>query len=265
MNKNMLIHLDQDLIDNSATRLPICLCIDVSDTMTYVLPNTGFVESGETGIDDEGNTVVFGRGGIKRIDKLIEGLEKFKKELMNDAVARTSAEICIVSFSDSAECLTEFCSADKFEIPPLTTGGKTDMGAGVNLALDKLEERKNLYKEMGIDYYQPMLVLFSDGAANGNKSVFMEASRRACDMVNDRKLTCLPIAIGVDDDDENNKAEVSSAIHCLKSFSPKNNPKSLNAIKFTEFFEWLSKSVSIRSRSQVGDIITAPSTDTWTL
>ena len=264
MDKNMLIHLDQDLIDNSATRLPICLCIDVSDTMTYVLPNTGFVESGETGVDDEGNTVVFGSGGIKRIDKLIEGLEKFKEELINDAVARTSAEICIVSFSDSAECLTEFCSADKFEVPQLSTGGKTDMGAGVNLALDKLEERKNLYKEMGIDYYQPMLVLFSDGAANGNKSVFMSASRRACDLVNDKKLTCLPIAIGVDDDGEN-QAEVASAINCLKSFSPKNSPKSLNAIKFTDFFEWLSKSVSIRSRSQVGDIITAPSTETWTL
>ena len=263
MDKNMLVHLDQDLIDNSATRLPICLCIDVSDTMTYVLPNTGFVESGETGVDDEGNTVVFGSGGIKRIDKLVEGLEKFKKELMNDAVARTSAEICIVSFSDSAECLTEFCSADKFEVPQLSTGGKTDMGAGVNLALDKLEERKNLYKEMGIDYFQPMLVLFSDGAANGNKSVFMNASRRACDLVNDRKLTCLPIAIGVDGDGEN-QAEVASAINCLKSFSPQNIPKSLNAIKFTELFEWLSKSVNIRSRSQVGDIIIPPPT-TWTL
>lgn len=263
MEKNMLIQLDQDLIDNSATRLPICLCIDVSDTMSYILPNTGFVESGETGIDEEGNPIVYGHGGITRIQKLIEGLNKFKDELIADVVARTSAEICIVSFSNSAECLTEFCSADKFEVPEISTGGMTDMGSGVNLALDKLEERKNLYKELGIDYYQPMLVLFSDGAANGDKSVFYEASRRACDMVNNRKLTCLPIAIGVDDD--SNSEEVSSAINCLKSFSPKNSPKSLNAIKFTDFFEWLSKSVSIRSRSQVEDVIKAPSTDSWTL
>lgn len=263
MKKNMLIQLDQDLIDNSATRLPICLCIDVSDTMSYILPNTGFVESGETGYDQEGNRIVYGHGGITRIQKLIEGLEKFKTELMEDVVARTSAEICIVSFSDNAECLTEFCSADKFEVPDISTGGMTNMGSGVNLALDKLEERKALYKELGIDYYQPMLVLFSDGAANGDKSIFFEASRRTCDLVNNRKLTCLPIAIGVDEEDRNN--DVTSAINCLKNFSPKNTPKSLNAIKFTDFFEWLSKSVSIKSRSQVEDVIKAPSTDSWTL
>ena len=262
MNKNMLISLDQDLINNTATRLPICLCIDVSDTMNLVLPNSGYTTSNEKGYNDEGDPIVYVSGGITRIQSLITGLGAFKSELENDPVAGSSAEICIVSFSNRAECLTDFCTANNFNIPEITASGMTDMGAGVNLALDKLEERKNLYKQLGIDYYQPMLVIFSDGGANGPKSTFQEASRRACDLVNDRKLTVLPIAIGVEGEDE---TEISAALRSLKSFSPKNSPKSLNAIRFTEFFEWLSKSVSIKSSSQVGDIVKAPPTETWTL
>lgn len=261
MNKNMLIQLDQDLINNSATRLPICLCIDVSDTMNIVLPNSGFHSTGEYGYDEEGNSVMYVSGGVTRIQKLIEGLNQFKNDLMNDVVARSSAEICIVSFSNEAECITDFCSVDKFEVPELTTGGMTNMGAGVNLALQKLEERKNLYKELGIDYYQPMLIIFSDGGANGDRFVFNDASKKTCDMVNSRKLTCLPIAIGVEGDE--NSRDVSEAMKYLKSFSPKNAPKKLNAVKFTDFFEWLSKSVSVKSRSQVGDIVEAPSTVSW--
>ena len=261
MDKNTLINLDMDLISNATTRMPVCLCIDVSDSMAYVIDDSDVIETGETGIDDEGNSFVCVKGGITKLAKVIEGLNTFKKQLMNDLIVRSSAEICIVAFSDEAVCLTEFCSVDKFEVPFFETGGKTDMGAGVNLALDKLEERKNLYKEVGIDYYQPMLVIFSDGGANGDKAVFNAASRRACDMVNNMKLTSLPIAICRKNDNE----EIDYAYESLKCFSPKNKPKRLDAIKFTDFFEWLSKSVSIRSRSQPEDRVTAPPTDEWEL
>lgn len=261
MDKNTLITLDMDLINNAATRMPVCLCVDVSDSMNYVIDDSVTTETGETGIDDEGNPYVVVRGGVTKMQKLIEGLITFKSQLMKDVIARSSAEICIVAFSDNAVCLSDFCSADKFEVPEFETSGSTDMGAGVNLALDKLEERKNMYKEVGIDYYQPMLVIFSDGGANGNKAVFNAASRRACDMVNNRKLTSLPIVICK----KNDEKEVNNAYESLKSFSPKNKPKKLDAIKFTDFFEWLSKSVSIRSRSQPEDRVVAPSTDVWEL
>ena len=261
MDKNTLIKLDMDLISNAATRLPICLCIDVSDSMNYVIDSSGTTETGETGIDDEGNPYVVVSGGVTKKQKLIEGLISFKSQLMKDVIARNSAEICVVAFSDNAVCLTDFCSADRFEVPEFETGGSTDMGSGVNLALDKLEERKKMYKEVGIDYYQPMLVILSDGGANGNKAVFNAASRKACDMVNDRKLTSLPVAICRKNDNE----EVDNAYESLKSFSPKNKPKKLDAVKFTDFFEWLSKSVAKRSRSQPEDKVAAPSTDEWEL
>ena len=261
MDKNTLINLDTDLIDNTATRLAICLCVDVSDSMNYVVDDSVVRKTGETGIDDEGNHYVVVEGGTSKMQELSNGLEIFKKQLMDDAIARSSAEICIVAFSNGAECVTEFCSADKFEVPYFETHGNTDMGSGVNLALDKLEERKRTYKEVGIDYYQPMLVIFSDGGANGDKSVFNAASRRACDMVNNRKLTSLPVVVCRKNDNE----EIDNAFESLKCFSPKNKPKKLNAIKFTEFFEWLSKSVGVRSRSQPEDRVSAPASDEWEL
>lgn len=261
MEKNTLINLDTDLIDNTATRLAICLCIDVSDSMNYVVDDSNVRETGETGIDDEGNPYVVVEGGVTKIQELIMGLMTFKEQLMSDVIARSSAEICIVAFSNGAKCLTEFCSADKFEVPEFKTSGMTDMGAGVNLALDKLEERKRMYKEVGIDYYQPMLVIFSDGGANGDKGVFNAASRKVCDMVNNRKLTSLPVVVCRKNDNE----EIDNAFESLKCFSPKNKPKKLNAIRFTEFFEWLSKSVGIRSRSQPEDRVSAPASDEWEL
>ena len=40
------------------------------------------------------------------------------------------------------------------------------MGEGVDLALNLLEQRKAAYKATGVDYYQPILVLMSDGVYN---------------------------------------------------------------------------------------------------
>lgn len=41
--------------------------------------------------------------------------------------------------------------------------GMTCMGEGLSLALDLLKKRKAKYKATGVDYYQPILVVMSDG------------------------------------------------------------------------------------------------------
>ena len=53
----------------------------------------------------------------------------------------------------------------------LTANGNTPMGEGVRLALDLLDKRKQEYKDKGVDYYQPWLVLMSDGQPNGNVAI----------------------------------------------------------------------------------------------
>ena len=53
--------------------------------------------------------------------------------------------------------------------------GMTCMGEGLSLALDLLEKRKAKYKATGVDYYQPILVVMSDGLPNGKRRVWDEA------------------------------------------------------------------------------------------
>ena len=118
----------------------------------------------------------------------------------------------------------------------------TPMGEAVNMALDLLDRRKNEYKDKGVDYYQPWLVLMTDGAPNGNSGELSRAIQRTVALVNSRKLTIFPIGIGTEAD-----------MDTLAQFSPNRAPLKLQGLKFREFFSWLSKSVSKTSQSTPGE------------
>lgn len=128
------------------------------------------------------------------------------------------------------------------EPPVLTANGNTPMGEGVRLALDLLDKRKQEYKDKGVDYYQPWLVLMSDGQPNGNVTILEDAIQRTRDLVMNKKLSLFPIGIGADAD-----------MDALARFSPIRPPLRLKGLNFKDFFEWLSKSISRVSQSTPGD------------
>lgn len=152
-----------------------------------------------------------------------------------------------------ARCLVDFANVERQgDIPELEAQGDTAMGEGVNLALDLLERRKQEYKDKGVDYYQPWLVLMTDGVPNGSNSEYMRAVQRTVDMVNSRKLTIFPIAIGDETD-----------LSALNKFSPKRPALKLQGLKFGEFFSWLSKSVSKTSQSTPGESVKLDPVSGW--
>ena len=214
MNNNMLLRME-DLVNNPAPRVPVCLCLDVSGSM-------------------EGNP----------IDELNQGVRLFYDAIKDDEVALYSAEVSIVTFGGSdASCIVDFASLELQPNPPyLSASGMTPMGEAVNLALDLLEQRKKEYKDKGVDYYQPWLVLMTDGEPNGDSRKLQTAIERTCSMVNSKKLTVFPIGIGSGAD-----------MNTLAKFSPNRSPLKLQGLKFKEFFEWLSKSVSKTSQSTPGE------------
>lgn len=214
MNNNMLLRME-DLVNNPTPRVPVCLCLDVSGSMSE-----------------------------EPIDELNQGVKLFYDAIKDDEVALYSAEVCIVTFGGSgASCIVDFASLELQPQPPhLSASGMTPMGEAVNLALDLLEKRKEEYKDKGVDYYQPWLVLMTDGEPNGNSRELQTAIERTCSMVNSKKLTVFPIGIGSDAD-----------MGTLAMFSPNRTPLKLQGLKFKEFFEWLSKSVSQTSQSTPGE------------
>ncbi|MDE6834533.1 MAG: VWA domain-containing protein [Ruminococcus sp.] len=208
---------NEDLVNNPTARVPVCLCLDTSGSM-----------SGEP------------------IIELNKGVRLFYEAVREDETASYSADISIVTFGGTkAECMSDFAGVHINPNPPrLSASGLTPMGEAVNMGLDLLERRKNEYKEAGVDYYQPWLVLMTDGAPNGNNRELARAIDRTVKMVNGRKLTVFPIGIGSEAD-----------MNVLAKFSPMRSPLRLRGLRFSEFFQWLSKSVSKTSQSIPGEKI----------
>ena len=230
----------QDLTSDGTPRVAICLCLDVSGSMN-VVEFGDYEKTGRTVIKD-GKEYIEVTGGVTRIEELQRGIEAFYEEIRNDEIAQYAAEICVVTFSDTAECILDFANIYRQETPHLKLGEMTAMGEGVNMALDLLERRKEEYKSVGTDYYQPWLVLMTDGDPNGAPAELERAIQRCTQMITEKKLTLFPIGVGA-----------SANLETLSKFTPKRHAIRLEKLRFKEFFEWLSASVEKTSQSTPGE------------
>lgn len=125
-------------------------------------------------------------------------------------------------------------------------------GEALIIALNKLEERKQQYKDSGIDYYQPWLVVMTDGKPNGDSAVLEEACRQTSSLQAEKKLCIFPIGIGDQAD-----------MQVLGRISPHQRTFKLEGLKFVEFFQWLSKSVSRISQSMPGETVSLDTDSDW--
>lgn len=211
MNEEFIIR-QQELVENPTPRVPICLVLDVSGSMC-----------GEP------------------IEELQEGVRMFFNAIQEDDVARYAAEIAIVTFGGVARKALDFLAINRQEVPTMYADGTTPMGEAMDLALDLLEVRKMEYRNAGVDYYQPWMVLMTDGAPTDSID---SAARRINELVKTKKLAVFPIAIG----GEANTSE-------LARLSPNRPPLKLKGLNFREFFLWLSRSVSRVSQSTPGESV----------
>lgn len=195
---NDLLLKHENLVGNPTPRVPLCLCLDVS----------GFSEE-------------------NYIQELNSGLRLFYNTIKKDELASNSIEICIVTFGGSeAECETDFDSLQLRPVPPLLSEyGMASIGEAVNRSLDLLEKRKAEYKKSGVDFYQPWLVLMARRQSNDNGEEYFRAVSRAVELVNTKKLTVFPIAIGQETD-----------MTVLAQFSPKRSPLHLQGLNLKAFF-----------------------------
>ncbi len=240
MNNN-IVNLN-DLENNPTPRVPVCFCLDTSGSMGRVV--RGETQSTGRTIYKDGQAWNIVTGGVSAIEDLNEGIHQFLDAIRTDEIAAYSAEICVVTFGGKkAELISQFATVDQLDTSfSLVADGATYMGEAVNMALDCLEKRKQAYKDKGIDYFQPWLVIMTDGIPNGSQSELDTAISRVQKMVNDRKLTVFPLGVGPE-------ADMST----LAKFSPKRSPLKIKETKYKEFFEWLSQSVTTTAQSLPGE------------
>jgi uncharacterized protein YegL len=204
----------EELFENPDPRIPICLVLDVSGSMIGA-----------------------------PIAELQDGVEQFFGAIRGDEVARSSAEISIVTFGSEVEIALDFRAIDSQIVPDLEASGLTPMGRAVETALDLLEARKAEYRNAGVDYYQPWLVLMSDGHPT---DAIDRAAARIDALAEGRKLTVFPIAIGGAD------------TQVLSRLGGGRSALRLQGLKFAEFFQWLSRSVARVSQSTPGERVSLP-------
>ena len=202
MNETKLKLHDSELANNPNTRIPICIALDVSGSMDG-----------------------------KKIDELNRGVNIFLKTIFEDEITRYSADIAILTFGGTVEKVLDFGAVEDIKLPKFLARGGTPMGEAVLEALDMLEERKKQYQKNAVTYWQPWLVLMTDGAATDGEHALPNkvamAAEKTCDLVKNKKLTLFSIIIEPGTPDE------------LEKFCGKLAP--LDGVKFEEFFVWLRK------------------------
>lgn len=228
-----------DLMTNPTPRVPIALCLDASGSMGEIVANEGR-DLGYS-YQEDGQTYRAVAGGVSKMDELNAGVRQLFDALLADPVAAVSAEVAIVSFADHAQLLLDFQALDRVGTPPpLTADGNTDLGGGVELALRVLDARKAEYKSAGVDYFQPWLVLMTDGAPT--TATHPAQAQRVTALEAAKKLTVFNIGIG-------DGADTT----VLGLFSGKHPPYRLVGMNFREFFQFLSRSVAQVSQSRPGE------------
>ncbi|MBS0349493.1 MAG: VWA domain-containing protein [Proteobacteria bacterium] len=209
-----------DLIDNPTPRCPVALVLDTSGSM-----------SGQP------------------IEQLNAGIRLFIDEVKRDDLARWSVDLAVYTAGGSADCIQSFIGVEQIAgFSPLNASGGTPLGQATRMALDDLEARKKSYRDTGVPYYQPWLVMISDGAPDYG---WQDVARRASALSAQRKLVSLPIGVqGAD-------------LDVLSQFSSK-PAVALDGLKFRELFQWFSASMARVSASTSSDAsVQLPSMDSW--
>jgi len=194
-----------DLIENPSPRCACMLVLDVSGSMDG-----------------------------QPIQELNEGLREFLVAVGEDDMAAYSVEVGIITAGGRVSEVLPFTTAHELQsLHPLNATGSTPLGGAVELALLRLDERKEEYKRNGVSYFQPWLVIISDGSPT---DAWQGAAAQARDLSLRRKLVVMPIGVqGAD-------------LGTLGQFTTR-SAVPLNGLKFREFFEWLSQSMSNVSNS----------------
>lgn len=201
---------------NNTTRVPIAVLLDLSGSMAGEIP-------------------------------LLESAVKdFFKSLQKDPIASQSALVSVIGFGSTGQekQFTDFIEAEQFEPTQLVlnTLGLTATGSAIKYALNKLETKKQEFQQLAIDYYQPWLVLMTDGGST-DPEILAEQIKQVHNLINSKKLNVVCVGIG-----ECVNEEELASIHPSKIFIQVKDA----GTDFSKFFEWLGKSVVAMSNSVAG-------------
>lgn len=121
------------------------------------------------------------------INNIINALYDFKEQTSFDELAQKRIDIAVVEFNDGARVAQNFVPLECLK-SQVNCSSKvaSEMGTGINLAIDIIKERNNLYARTGTLWYKPWIIMFSQDKSSDDISV---ARQKVIRMERDGKLT----------------------------------------------------------------------------
>ena len=184
------------------------------------------------------------------IRALTSGVRAFRDAIEDDPVASLRVETAIVSFDSSVRLVQDFATVDAFRTPELDVQGATSTATALNFAIDMLESRKRTYRNAGISYFRPWIVMITDGASSESEEMMQAVSERIRRADESKQLAFFCVGVTGADLEE------------LRRLAPRRTAL-LAGLKFREFFLWLSNSMTRVSSSRADDEIELPDTSGW--
>jgi uncharacterized protein YegL len=176
------------------------------------------------------------------INELNKALVSFKEEILSDPTLSQRLEVGVVCFDDEAriEKPIDLMSPES-DMPYLEIGGYTNLVAGMDLAIELIEERKNFYKSNQEPYYRPFIVLFTDGAPTNTYEEIDELDRRIQAMSDSKKFVFMPFGVEGADFELLAKLAAQTPDQRLKKIAV--SYKLMDVKKFSEIFAFVSASI----------------------
>ena len=217
----------QEFEENQEERCAILLCLDRSSSM-----------SGQA------------------IEELDEAVRQFTRDLNADPSIAAKVDIGMIKFNGQVDW-EDFINSTSFDPPKLTSHGGTKIAFAMQVSLDMCEKRKDAYRQHGIPYHRPWIVLITDGLAeHDTPQELADIRQRTREAEESRRAAIFTIACGRQADE--------LAVWLDQNIAPPNRrTKKTTEANFKELFKWLSNSQIALSKSTPGQRVDLPSTDGW--
>jgi uncharacterized protein YegL len=168
------------------------------------------------------------------IKQLNKGVKSLYKTIKDDETACQSAEILLYSINKGI--MNSFNTIENLENPPeFIANSTTPLAEAIIDVVKILGDKKEEYKINGIDYYQPIIIIMTDGKPTDDNNTIIKAKEIINYLNINKKLSVKCIAIGSDVDELFLKSLLSENENIIK-FTEKNN-------ELESCFEFISKTV----------------------
>lgn len=173
-----------------------------------------------------------------KIEAVNVGVRMLYDQLMNDPMAIETVFVSIIKFDSEAKQIVPLTAITQFKPPSLSAGGGTSLGSALKMLNERLDQEIITNSKDRKGDYKPLIFLMTDGKPTDTWEPAAAAIRNR---PKQKVATIIALGCGGPGEvDENILKQVADVVLRMENVS---------ADQITQFFKWVSQSVSTASKS----------------